>query len=366
MNRSLPADPRQEQLLAWLAQLPAELRLRPQSLRPASSDASFRRYFRLDAGPLAEGGASAGAPAPSSWIVMDAPPEHENCRVFVQVAQVLADQKVSTPAVIAHDFARGFLLLSDFGNTTYWDALRQPGTDVAVLYGAALEALVRMQQANVAHCLPAYDGGRLHAEMRLFADWYVTRHLGETLSASEKEVLERSFAVLVDAARAQAQVLVHRDYHSRNLMVLPPSLAAGLAPRRSNPGVLDFQDAVLGPISYDLVSLLRDAYVEWPEDQQIDWAARYWERARAAQLPVPHTFDVFWEQMEWMGLQRTLKILGIFARLNYRDGKARYLDDLPLVQRHTQRVVERYGAFAGLARLLDRVHRRTAQTGFTF
>jgi aminoglycoside/choline kinase family phosphotransferase len=350
VNSDSPHDARRALAQHWLQDLPPALGLRHGSLRPASSDASFRRYFRVDAAP------ATGEPA--SYIVMDAPPEHEDCRPFVRIAALIGAQGVSTPTVVASDLARGLLLLSDFGSTTYADALQQPGTDVQALYEDALGALVRLQQAQPGSDLPPYDRARLLAEMQLFPEWYVGRHLGMELTGAERQMLDGIFERLIDAAGAQAAVLVHRDYHCRNLMVL--------AQRARNPGVLDFQDAVVGPVTYDLVSLLRDAYVEWPEAQQIDWAARYWDLARAAKLPVPGRFDAFWQDMEWMGLQRALKVLGIFARLCHRDGKARYLDDLPLVLRHTQRVVERYDSLRPLARLLDRLHQRTPRTGFTF
>jgi hypothetical protein len=289
---------------------------------------------------------------------MDAPPDREDCRPFVKVAALIGAQGVSTPEIVAADLEQGLLLLADFGSTTYADALRLPGADIPALYEDALLALVRLQQAQTGTLLPGYDRPRLLAEMQLFPDWYVGRHLGMELTPGERQVLDGCFERLIGAALAQPAVLVHRDFHCRNLMVL--------AQGGKNPGVLDFQDAVVGPVTYDLVSLLRDAYVEWPEAQQIDWAARYWEMARAAAVPVPERFDAFWQDMEWMGLQRSLKVLGIFARLCYRDGKARYLDDLPVVQRHAQRVVERYDVFSGMARLLDRLHQRTPQTGFTF
>ena len=353
MTRDGPIDERLELLRSWLQPLSGDYGLRLETLRPASSDASFRRYFRIDAQATRQGERHA-----ASYVAMDAPPPHEDCRPFVQVARLLARHGVSTPEIIASDIEAGFLLLSDLGNTTYADALVQPDADVAALYADALTALVRLQQARPDFTLPAYDEQRLLSEMRLFPEWYLARHLGKELTASESRVLESSFERLVEAASSQSQVLVHRDYHCRNLMVLP-------SPQR-NPGVLDFQDAVVGPITYDLVSLLRDAYVEWSETQQLDWAARYWEIARGVGLPVPERFDVFWRDIEWMGLQRSLKVLGIFARLCYRDGKNRYLADLPLVLRHTQRVVERYSAFSGLACLLDRVHERTPQSGLTF
>jgi aminoglycoside/choline kinase family phosphotransferase len=372
-------DARRDLLLAWLEQLPAGLGLQPGTLRPASSDASFRRYFRVDCAPTepdagprtAPGAAQAAAPARTgSMIVMDAPPAHEDCRPFVRIARLLAGRGVNTPRIVESDLAQGLLLLTDFGDTTYADALRRPGVDAARLYADALATLVRLQQElpgtpRAGDALPAYDAPRLLAEMRLFPEWYVARHLGVTLSASEHEALEGAFARLAEAAQAQAQVLVHRDYHCRNLMWIAPAADTGGAVA-ANPGVLDFQDAVAGPITYDLVSLLRDAYVEWPEEQQIDWAARYWESARAAGLRVPERFDVFWRDLEWMSLQRSLKVLGIFARLCHRDGKPRYLSDLPVVLRHAQRVVERYDAFAALARLFDRVHGRAPVTGFTF
>jgi len=347
VNRERPTDVRLELLRAWLQELAASFELRLETLRPASSDASFRRYFRVDA---------AGAVA--SYVVMDAPPEQEDCRPFVLVAGLLARQGVSTPQILAGDVDRGLLLLSDFGGTTYADALRRPGVDAGALYADALAALVRLQRAQPGATLPAYDEARLLAEMRLFADWYVARHLGQELTAREREDLNQTFDLLLRAATTQSQVLVHRDYHCRNLMVLEP--------RSRNPGVLDFQDAVVGPVTYDLVSLLRDAYVEWPEAQQLDWAARYWEQARDAGLAVPPSFDAMWRDLEWMGLQRSLKVLGIFARLWHRDGKSAYLADLPLVLRHTQRVVDRYDSLRNLARLLERVHEQAPRTGYTF
>ena len=364
MTREQPPDERLALLHSWLQQLPHRLELQPQTLRPASSDASFRRYFRIDTGaaPVSAAVSSFGSsitdPDVGSFIVMDAPPAHEDCRPFLHLAGLLARQGVSTPQLIASDLDLGFLLLSDFGSITYADAMLHEGTDVAALYADALAALLRLQQARPGTSVPAYDRGRLLAEMRLFPEWYVAQHLGMELTARERGVLDATFDMLVDAAVAQSQVLVHRDYHCRNLMVLDP--------RERNPGVLDFQDAVLGPITYDLVSLLRDAYVEWPEARQLDWAARYWELARQAGLPVPEKFDVFWRDLEWMGLQRGLKVLGIFARLYHRDGKSRYLADLPLVLKHTQRAAERYDAFSGLARLLERVHQHSPLTGYTF
>lgn len=357
MSFDAAQDERCLELRAWLGALPAALGLQPAGLRPASSDASFRRYFRVDAAPSAA--APPDAAGASSFVAMDAPPTHEDTRPFVLVARLLARHGLSVPRIIAADLERGFLLLTDLGSTTYADALARGAADVEALYAAALDGLVRLQRIAPDPALPPYDRQRLTTEMRLFPDWYVARQLGARLGPSERDALESCFARLADAAQAQAQVLVHRDYHCRNLMVIEPDGPPGLR----NPGVLDFQDAVVGPIAYDLVSLLRDAYVEWPEARQRDWAARYWHAARRAALPVPGDFETFWRDFEWIGLQRALKVLGIFARLYHRDGKAQYLDDLPLVLRHARGVAERYADFAALARLLDRLHAGDAARG---
>jgi aminoglycoside/choline kinase family phosphotransferase len=336
-------DARRQTLSAWLRSQDPGLGLRVDTLRPASSDASFRRYFRID---TAAGG---------SLVAMDAPPPMEDCRPFVKVAGLFAQAGVTTPAVFAADLDHGLLLLEDLGHTTYLQAL-QAGADADPLYRDALTSLVRIQAASRPDALPHYDRERLMTEMRLFPDWYVARHLQASLDDAARQSLETIFGLLAANALAQPPVWVHRDYHSRNLMVLPAR----------NPGVLDFQDAVSGPAVYDLVSLLRDAYLQWPEEQQLDWAARYWELARAAGVPVAADFGDFWRDLEWVGLQRSLKVLGIFARLFHRDGKDRYLADLPTVMAHTRRVVERYRAFDPLRRLLDGLEGRAAQFGYTF
>jgi aminoglycoside/choline kinase family phosphotransferase len=330
-------------LMAWLHSQAGAHGLLPETLRPASSDASFRRYFRLDTEP---GG---------TFIAMDAPPDREDSRPFVKVARLFGAAGVTTPQIVAADLDRGFLLLGDLGQTTYLQALAA-GADPQPLYLDALQSLVQIQCATRADALPCYDRDRLLAEMRLFPDWYIARHLRCQLDDREQIALERVFQPLIACALAQPALYVHRDFHSRNLMQLG----------RGNPGVLDFQDAVLGPAVYDLVSLLRDAYIEWPEEQQIGWAVRYWERARAAGLPVPTDFAHLWRDMEWIGLQRSLKVLGIFARLYHRDGKDGYLADLPRVMRHARRVVERYAGFGELLRLLDRLEQRAAAVGQTF
>ena len=337
------ADPRRDALAAWLAGLPEGPTLSLGTLRTASNDASFRRYFRVD------------ADAGRTWIAMDAPPPQEDVRPFVAVARLFAGAGVSVPRVAQADVARGFLLLEDFGDTTYLSVLDADRADA--LYRDAIDALVRLQAAIRAGELPAYDAGLLEREMRLFPEWYVARHVQRPLPDDDRQMLERTFGTLAACALGQPRVWVHRDYHSRNLMRLDGA---------ANPGILDFQDAVHGPVTYDLVSLLRDAYVEWDEERVIDWTVRYWEAARRAGLPVADDFGEFYRDFEWMGLQRHLKVLGIFARLAYRDGKQRYLGDLPRVLRYVRAVAGRYGAFGPLLALLDRLEDRPTGTGYTF
>ncbi|MGE5339474.1 MAG: aminoglycoside phosphotransferase family protein, partial [Gemmatimonadota bacterium] len=296
-------DPRLEQLQHWLESLPATLRLVPESLRPASADASFRRYFRLDAGT-------------ATVIAMDAPPDKEDSGPFVRVAALLQAAGLHAPRVIAQDLAQGFVLLSDLGTTTYLTALNDNTADA--LFADAIDALIRWQQASRSTVLPPYDEALLRRELNLFPDWYIARHLCRTLSATQRQVLEDAFRAIVEACLSQPCVYVHRDYMPRNLMVSDP-----------NPGVLDFQDAVYGPITYDVASLFRDAFVSWSEERVLDWTIRYWEKARRARLPVDADFADFWRAFEWMGLQRHLKVMGIFARINYRDGKPQYLADTP-------------------------------------
>jgi aminoglycoside/choline kinase family phosphotransferase len=300
----------------------------PFKLTPASEDASFRRYWRST---LEDG---------RTYVAMDAPPDQEDCRPFVRIARLLAAAGVHAPQVIAQDLDQGFLLLSDLGSRTYLDALDE--SNAAALFADATEALLRWQLATRPGELPPYDEPLLRREMNLFPEWYVGRHLKRELSPAQKERLEGVFALLVKSALAQPVVYVHRDYMPRNLMVCEP-----------NPGVLDFQDAVLGPITYDMVSLVRDAFISWEEERVLDWVARYWEQAKSRGLPVDPDFGEFWRALEWMGLQRHLKVLGIFARINYRDGKPRYLEDTPRFMRYSRDVAGRYAALAPLARLLD-------------
>jgi hypothetical protein len=336
-------DPRRQALAGWLAGLPADLGLQPGSLRPASADASFRRYFRLDA---------RGAPGGSA-IAMDAPPPQEDTRPFVRVAALLHEAGLHAPRVLAQDTAQGFLLLTDLGTTTYLAALNDASADD--LFAAATAALLRWQAASRDGVLPPYDEPLLRRELDLFPDWYLARHLGIELTPARRETLAALSRLLVEACLAQPRVFVHRDFMPRNLMVSEP-----------NPGILDFQDAVTGPITYDLVSLLRDAFVSWPEERVLDWTVRYWERARGAGLPVAADFADFYRDFEWTGLQRHLKVLGIFARINYRDGKPQYLADTPRFVAYARAVARRYRPLAPLAKLLDEVEGVAPRAGYTF
>jgi len=329
---------RAEQLRRWLnATLGAEV-----SIAPASDDASFRRYFRVRRGD-----------SQPSLIAMDAPPEKESCEPFVRVAGLFSGAGVHVPEIHAQDLVQGFLLLSDLGDTTYLAALDE--RSAGVLYGHAFDALVRIQLASRPDALPDYDLALLEREMRLFPEWYVSRQLHKALAPAQSEVLEQVFSAILANNLAQPRVFVHRDYHSRNLMVCDPC-----------PGILDFQDAVYGPITYDLVSLLRDAYITWEEERVIDWTVRYWEKARKAGLPVAGDFADFYRDFEWMGAQRQLKVLGIFARLSLRDGKNGYLKDQPLVMGYLRRTCERYRSLVPLARLLDELDATEKRVGYTF
>jgi aminoglycoside/choline kinase family phosphotransferase len=330
-------DERLEMLRAWLAGLLAGA---DYSLAPASADASFRRYFRVTF-------------AGGTRIVMDAPPDREDCRPFVKVARLMADAGLHVPEVQQADIDRGFLLLSDLGDTTYLKALDDGNADA--LFGDATSALVAWQQASRPDVLPPYDRVLLQREMDLFPDWYVGRHLGVSLSAEQRAMLAGINGLLADSALAQPAVYVHRDYMPRNLMLSSP-----------NPGVLDFQDAVYGPLTYDVASLFRDAFISWPEERALDWVVGYWEKAKRAGIPVDGDFGAFYQAFEWMGLQRHLKVLGIFARIRYRDGKPAYLEDAPRFLGYARAVCSRYAALAPLARLLDEIEQRPPQVGYTF
>ena len=332
------SDPRLAILTRWVGE---ELGHRLERISVASADASFRRYFRAH---LADG---------HSLIVMDAPPPQEDVRPFIKIADLFGKTGVAVPVILAKDEDQGFLLLSDLGSTTYLSCLT-PET-ASPLYMDAIDSLIQLQSHSQAGVLPAYDRELLHKELMLFPDWYINKHLGVTLSEKHAADLNKVFEVLLANNLAQAPVYVHRDYHSRNLMLL----------KQNNPGILDFQDAVYGPITYDLVSLLRDAYIQWDEEQVLDWAIRYWERAKRAGLPINPDIDAFYRDFEFMGLQRHLKVLGIFARLYHRDGKDSYLADIPLVMEYTRKTAYRYKEFSPLIKLLDTLEENTTGVGFT-
>jgi len=334
---NLHTDNRQAALDAWLKNV---LQRSEFKLTTASADASFRRYFRVHL-------------ADKTLIAMDAPPPHENCEPFVRIARLFADAGMHVPEVIAQDLAQGFLLLSDLGDVTYLSQLND--TTAPALYHDANMALVKLQLASKPGVLPDYDEALLTREMQLLPDWYIAKHLNVTLDDKQQEVLQKTFALLNRNILSQGQVYVHRDYHSRNLMLC-----------ENNPGVLDFQDAVFGAITYDLVSLLRDAYISWDEEMIIDWLVRYWQTAKKQNLPVPADFSEFYRDFEYMGAQRHIKVLGIFARLYHRDGKQGYLKDMPLVMHYLRRVCERYIELKPLLRLLDTLENKQAQVGYTF
>lgn len=349
MIPTLTPDSRLDALRHWLDRHADRLGLVLDSLAPVSGDASFRRYFRLRA-------------AGGTLIVMDAPPPHEDCAPFVRIAGLLARGGLRVPEILAQDLEQGFLLLSDLGDRTYYEALRDGlDRDEAALqrhYRGALRALVALQQCP-ADGLPPYDEARLLEELAVFPQWYLRTHLGHVPDAGAEAALADVFDLLARRAAAQPRVLVHRDYHSPNLMLGPDTPDPA-------PGVIDFQDALDGPISYDIASLAMDARTTWDEARQLDWAIRYWEYARAAGLPVQDDFAEFHVDYEWMGLQRNLRILGVFARLSHRDGKHHYLDHMPRVQAYVRQVAGRYAVFRPLLRLLDQAERTQRTDGYSF
>jgi hypothetical protein len=352
---------RQKQLTDWLSGLyPNET----FTLAPASADASFRRYFRAS---FVDG---------STKVVMDAPPQHEDCKPFIHVGKLFEEAGTHVPHVHAQDLKQGFLLLSDLGNTTYLQALT--ADNAARLYGAATDALIKIQLASKENELPPYDEALLRRELNLFPEWYIAKHLGITLTEKQSAKLEECFQRILRNNLAQPCVYVHRDYHSRNLMVTEPNAQARFphpnplpegegANEKSNfqssPGILDFQDAVYGPITYDLASLFKDAYIKWEEEEIMDWIIRYWEKARKAGLPVREDFGEFYRDYEMMGVQRHIKVLGIFARLYHRDGKDGYLKDMPLVMDYLRRACERYIDLKPLLVLLMELEIHAQQTG---
>lgn len=343
---SFPADARRDLLAAWLTGHAEKYALDLATLAPASADASFRRYFRL---------ASAGVHG-TTLIAVDAPPP-EKCREFVQVAQLLEAAGVHVPRVLEVDLDAGLMLVTDLGTAPYLKALADagPGREARSLMRDAIDALVRFQLASRADVLPAFDEAFLRREMELMPEWYLERHLGRKVDEATRAMLDRTFALLIASARAQPQVFMLRDFMPRNLMIATP-----------NPGVLDFQDAVYGPITYDIASLLRDAFLSWDEEFELDCFAYYWERAKKAGLPVDADFGEFYRQLEWMGLQRHIKVLGLFCRINYRDAKPHYMADLPRFLNYAGKVAHRYRPLVPFARLIEELQGTNAEVGYTF
>jgi aminoglycoside/choline kinase family phosphotransferase len=298
----------------------------PATLTAASSDASFRRYFRWEG-------------AGKSFVVMDAPPPNENCKPFVDIAFLLAKSGINVPKIYAEDLERGFLLLNDLGNKTYLDVIDRENADN--LFQDALQALLAFQQLPMVAPLPSYDVALLRRELELFPEWYVKRELGIEFDPAQHMLWESVTELLIDSALAQPKVLVHRDYMPRNLMLSEP-----------NPGVLDFQDAVYGPVTYDVTCLFKDAFLSWPEERVHGWLEDYWTQAGALGIPVQPDFDDFLRASDLMGVQRHLKVIGIFARICHRDGKPRYLADVPRFFAYIEAVIARRPELAELDVLL--------------
>lgn len=340
-----------EQRLTQLKNWIHHLELSQYELAPASSDASFRRYFRLTAPTVVEGQAH-------SLIVMDAPAEFERLEPFIDITHRLEKVGLHVPKILAQNIPEGFLLLSDLGNTTYYDAI-QNGIDpflLQAIYRQAVEVIATMQTAET-DGLPIYDQTHFLNELSLFTEWFLGKLHHIQLSEAEQTELNHVFTLLTAHNDSEAKVFVHRDYHSPNLM---------LCLNEQNPGIIDYQDAALGPISYDIASTVMDARTTWEEDQQLDWAIRYWQKAKTLDLPVPEDFAVFHMDYEWMSLQRNLRILGVFARLSLRDNKHHYLDHIPRVSKYVRQVAQRYQVFKPILKHLDRVEQIETEVRYTF
>ena len=349
-NVSWPSPERESLFQRWIAPLTASQSLLPQTLRIASADASFRRYLRID------------TTTGESRIVMDAPPDKENCQPFVHVAGLMQGAGLRAPEVLDWQQAQGFMLLTDLGSDTMMSAI-QPEVPQAnqALYLQAVDALLQWQLASRPGQLPPYDAALLQRELGLFPDWYLGQHKKVQLQGKDKETVDQAFALIVQRNLAAPSVYVHRDFMPRNLMM--PFQSQQL-------GVLDFQDAVYGPVTYDIASLMRDAFLSWEEDFVLDITIRYWEKARQAGLldfeDWHSDFGAFYRAVEWMGLQRHLKVAGIFARLTLRDGKPKYLADAPRFIAYIRATASRYRELKPLLRLIDEVEGTTPQVGFAY
>jgi aminoglycoside/choline kinase family phosphotransferase len=342
-----PSPERQTAFLQWLDALEGPQQLLRATLRPASSDASFRRYFRIDA-------------AQGSRIIMDAPPEKENCHPFVQVAALLREAGLNAPGILAWDEAQGFMLLTDLGAKTMMQVIdrERPAANLD-LYLQAVDALITWQKASRPGVLPPYDEALLRRELELFPEWYLGRYRGVAVNGDIRRTLDDAFKLIIAQNLSWPCVYVHRDFMPRNLIIPDQTSEARL-------GVLDFQDAVYGPITYDIACLMRDAFLSWDEEFVLDVTVRYWQKARAAGLPVGDDFGEFYRGVEWMGLQRHLKVAGIFARLTLRDGKPQYLADTPRFIHYIRSTAGRYRELKPLLRLIDQIEGIQDATGFAF
>jgi N-acetylmuramate 1-kinase len=365
------ADPQREQTFqTWLKSIANQHQLALETLRPASADASFRRYFRIDA--------IIDATISASLIIMDAPPEQENCKPFVEIAQLMAKAGLQVPDILAWDEAQGFMLLTDLGAKTMMevinpqlsDELADPNFD---LYMQAVDALIDWQLASKPNVLPPYDEALLRRELALFPDWYVAKHKDITLDKTQQTTLDNALSLIVQRNLAVPSVYVHRDYMPRNLMVIEPKTADGKRISQRSLGVLDFQDAVYGPITYDIASLMRDAFLSWEEPFVLDITIRYWQKAVKVGLLGANSptgwgadFGEFYRAVEWQALQRHLKILGIFARLTLRDGKPKYLADTPRFINYVRKTADRYRELGPFLKLIDQIEGIETTMGFAY
>jgi aminoglycoside/choline kinase family phosphotransferase len=342
-----PDPARAAQFGAWLHRIAPAHGLAPATLRVASADASFRRYLRIDSHQ-------------GSRIIMDAPVDKEDSRPFVHVAQLMHAAGLNAPRVLDWDDAHGFMLLTDLGTRTMIEVIDRDNPDAnRELYMRAVDALIAWQLASRPGVLPPYDHALLARELQLFPDWYVAKHRGVAVEGKLKDTLDAMFSLIIERNLASAPVFVHRDFMPRNLMIPGDESEKRL-------GVLDFQDAVHGPITYDIACLMRDAFLSWDEEFVLDITVRYWQKATKAGLPVDADFGEFYRAVEWMGLQRHLKVAGIFARLTLRDGKPKYLADAPRFIAYIRATASRYRELKPLLAVIDDIEGTQGETAFSF
>jgi N-acetylmuramate 1-kinase len=352
---------REKNFEAWLKSISLQHQLNAETLRPASADASFRRYFRLDS-------------STASYIIMDAPPAQENCQPFVDIAHLMTQAGLQVPEILAWDEPLGFMLLTDLGTKTMMEVINPQLSDELAnpdfdLYMQAVDALIDWQLASKPGVLPPYDEALLRRELALFPDWYLAKHKGVVLDTTQQATLDNAFSLIVQRNLEVPSVYVHRDYMPRNLMVIEPKTPDG----KRSLGVLDFQDAVYGPITYDIASLMRDAFLSWEEPFVLDITIRYWQKAVKVGLLGEKSatgwgadFGEFYRAVEWQALQRHLKILGIFARLTLRDGKPKYLADTPRFINYVRKTADRYRELGPFLKLIDEIEGIETHTSYSF